>query len=165
MAEVPESGPERVQRLLRAAGSSGEVVQLDSSARTAAEAATALGCAVAQIAKSLIFKGRSSGSHILVVASGSNRVDEARVAAVIGEAIGKADAAFVRERTGYAIGGVAPLGHAVAPRRTLVDADLGRFDPLWAAAGHPHAVFRLSFSELLKLTGGTVAEIAAATGG
>lgn len=165
MGEASESGPERVQRLLRAAGWSGEVVRLDASARTAAEAAEALGCAVAQIAKSLIFKGRSSGGHILVVASGSNRVDEARVAAAIGEAVGKADAAFVRERTGYAIGGVAPVGHVVPPRHILVDADLGRLDPLWAAAGHPHAVFKLSYPELLTLTGGTVAEIAAAANG
>lgn len=140
-------------------------MRLDSSARTATEAASGLGCAVAQIAKSLIFKGRASGGHVLVIASGSNRVDEARVAAAIGEPIGKADAAFVRERTGYVIGGVAPLGHAVPPRHTLIDPDLGRLDPLWAAAGHPHAVFRLSFSDLLKLTGGTVAEIAAARGG
>lgn len=162
MGENSESGTERVERLLRTAGWGGEIVRLEASARTAAEAAEALGCAVAQIAKSLIFKGQSTGGHILVVASGSNRVDEARVAAAIGEPIGKADATYVRERTGYAIGGVAPLGHAVPPRHTLIDADLGRLDPLWAAAGHTHVVFRLSFPELLKLTGGTVAEIAAA---
>lgn len=165
MATPSESGPERVRRVLREAGWAGEVVRLDASARTATEAAAALGCAVAQIAKSLIFKGRSSGGHVLVVASGSNRVDEAMVAATIGEAIGKADADFVRERTGYAIGGVAPVGHAMPPRHTLVDADLSRLDPLWAAAGHTHMVFRLSFGDLLRLTGGVVAEIAAAPQG
>lgn len=165
MATPSESGPERVQRVLREAGWAGEVVRLDASARTAAEAAAALGCTVAQIAKSLIFKGRLSGSHVLVVASGSNRVDEAMVAAMIGEAIGKADADFVRERTGYAIGGVAPVGHAMPPRHTLVDPDLCRLDPLWAAAGHPHIVFRLSYGDLLRLTGGVVAEIAAAPQG
>ena len=156
----PEDGPGRVQRLLREAGLTGEVTRFDASTRTAAEAAAAIGCTVAQIAKSLIFKGSSSGGHILVIASGVNRASEQKVAAVIGEGIRKADAAYVRERTGYVIGGVAPIGHAVRPRHTLLDASLAALDPLWAAAGHPHAVFRANFAELVHLTGGQVAEIA-----
>jgi len=154
------TGPERVQGLLHEAGLASEVVHLEASARTAAEAAEAIGCTVAQIAKSLVFKGSDSGDHILVIASGANRVNEARVAAVIGEPIGKADAAFVRERTGYAIGGVAPIGHAVPPRHVLVDATLEHLDPIWAAAGHPHTVFRVTFLDLLRLTAGAVVEIA-----
>ncbi len=160
MTDTIESGPDRVQRLLRDAGIPTDVVRFDASTRTAAEAATAIGCTVAQIAKSLIFKGASSGAHILVMASGINRADEKKVAAAIGEGIKKADAEFVRERTGYVIGGVSPIGHDMRPRHTLIDASLAALDPLWAAAGHPHAVFRLTFADLVKLTGGTVTEIA-----
>lgn len=156
----PDSGPARVQRILREAGIATDVVHFDSSTRTAAEAAAAIGCSVAQIAKSLIFKGASSGAHILVMASGINRANEAKVARSIGEGIKKADAAFVRERTGYVIGGVSPIGHETRPKHILIDASLAGLDPLWAAAGHPHAVFRLTFADLVKLTGGTVAEIA-----
>jgi len=160
MNEAAESGPERVQRLLREAGLAAEVVRLASSARTAAEAAAAIGCTVEQIAKSIVFRGAHSGAHILVIASGGNRVDESRVAAAIGEPLAKADAAFVRERTGYAIGGVAPIGHALAPRHVLIDADLAKLDPIWAAAGHPHTVFPLTYADLLRLTSGTVTQIA-----
>jgi prolyl-tRNA editing enzyme YbaK/EbsC (Cys-tRNA(Pro) deacylase) len=95
---------------------------------------------------------------VLVIASGANRVDEKKVAAALGERIGKADADFVRERTGFAIGGVAPLGHAEPPR-IFLDLALEEFDPLWAAARHPHAVFRTSFAELKRLTGGTAVEV------
>jgi prolyl-tRNA editing enzyme YbaK/EbsC (Cys-tRNA(Pro) deacylase) len=157
---VPDSGPARVQRLLDEMGIASEVVRFDASTRTAAEAAAAIGCTVAQIAKSLIFKGGSSGGHILVIASGINRANEQKVAAAIGEGIRKADAEFVRERTGYVIGGVAPIGHAIKPRHTLIDASLAALDPLWAAAGHPHAVFRANFADLVRLTGGRVTEIA-----
>ncbi len=156
----PEDGPARVQRLLREAGLPSEVVRFDASTRTAAEAAAAIGCTVAQIAKSLIFKGATSGGHILVIASGVNRANEQKVAAAIGEGIRKADADFVRERTGYVIGGVAPIGHAIRPRHTLLDASLAALDPLWAAAGHPHAVFPAKFADLMQLTGGVVTEIA-----
>ncbi len=149
MTDITETGPERVQRLLREAGIATDVVRFDASTRTAAEAATAIGCTVAQIAKSLIFKGASSGGHILVMASGLNRADEAKVSAAVGEGIRKADAAFVRERTGYVIGGVSPIGHDMRPRHTLIDASLAALDPLWAAAGHPHAVFRLTFADLV----------------
>src|SRR6266550_2598859 len=134
-------GTELVQSALDAAGIEARVVELAASTRTAAEAAAAIGCSVAQIAKSLVFRGRS-GEAILVIASGTNRVDEKKLAALAGEPIAKADADFVRERTGYAIGGVPPAGHA-SPLRTFIDRDLLLFDLIWAAAGTPHAVFEL----------------------
>lgn len=127
--------------------------------RTAADAAAAIGCDVAQIAKSLVFR-RAGGAPLLVVASGVNRVDEAKVAALVGEPIGKADAAFVRGATGFAIGGVPPAGHA-QPIETLVDEDLLGHDEIWAAAGTPRTVFPLTPSELLAMTGGRVADVAA----
>ena len=116
---------------------------------------------VAQIAKSLVFRGASSGRAVLVIASGTNRVDEALVAAAIGEAIGKADAAFVRAATGYAIGGVPPLGHA-QPIETLFDEDLLRHETVWAAAGTPHAVFPASPAALARATGGRLLRVKAA---
>jgi prolyl-tRNA editing enzyme YbaK/EbsC (Cys-tRNA(Pro) deacylase) len=149
---------QRVQSLLRQLGSEAEVVQLEATARTSADAAAAIGCTVAQIAKSLVFRA-ASGKPVLVIASGANRIDEKKVAGALGEKIGKADADFVRDRTGFAIGGVAPVGHAVAPE-VFLDAALGSLDPVWAAAGHPHAVFRTSFDELKRLTGGAVIEVA-----
>jgi prolyl-tRNA editing enzyme YbaK/EbsC (Cys-tRNA(Pro) deacylase) len=160
ISPLEESGSDRVLRLLRESGLDTNLVRLDSSARTAAEAAAAIGCTVAQIAKSLIFRGGESGEHVLVIASGANRVDEARVAAAIGEPIVKADAAFVRERTGYAIGGVAPIGHLRAPGHVLIDPDLAKLGSLWAAGGHPHVVFKLTYSDLLRLTGGRASQIA-----
>jgi prolyl-tRNA editing enzyme YbaK/EbsC (Cys-tRNA(Pro) deacylase) len=144
----------RFQARLHKLGYPGEVVQLASTARSAAEAAEAIGCTVAQIAKSLVFRA-ASGRPVLVIASGVNRVDEYRVAAAVGEPIGKADADFVREKTGFAIGGVPPVGHDVPPR-VLIDEDLLRHTTIWAAAGHPHAVFRLTPAVLEQLTGGTV---------
>ena len=147
----------RVQRLLGELGSDSQVVQLAATARSAADAA-AVGCSVAQICKSLIFRA-SGGNPVLVIASGSNRVDEKKIAAALGEAIVKADADFVRDRTGYAIGGVAPIGHA-APPRIFIDADLFHHDVVWAAAGHPHAVFAVSPAELLRMTGGAVVRVA-----
>ena len=149
---------QRVQSLLRQLGSKAEVVQLEATARTSADAAAAIGCTVAQIAKSLVFRA-ASGKPVLVIASGANRIDEKKVANALGEKIGKADADFVRDRTGFAIGGVAPVGHAVAPQ-VFLDVALGTLDPVWAAAGHPHAVFRTSFDELKRLTGGEVIEVA-----
>jgi prolyl-tRNA editing enzyme YbaK/EbsC (Cys-tRNA(Pro) deacylase) len=153
----------QVRAWLAAAGHPGQVVTLADSARTAAEAAAALGCEVAQIAKSLIFatSGDPPGGGVLVIASGANRVDEARIAALLGEPIGKATAAQVRQWTGYAIGGVPPVAHQTA-LTTFVDADLGQYDQIWAAAGHPHAVFALTFADLVRWTGGTVAEVKAA---
>ncbi|GEJ58147.1 YbaK/EbsC family protein [Anaeromyxobacter diazotrophicus] len=150
---------QKVQDALRAAGFSNEVIELPDSARTAAEAAAAVGCEVAQIVKSLLFEGRPSGRAVLVAASGSHRVDEKAVAALVGEAIGRASADFVREQTGYAIGGVPPIGHA-RPVVTLVDEALFQHPRIWAAAGHPHAVFALTPDELVRMTGGQVARIA-----
>ncbi|ACR30323.1 YbaK/EbsC family protein [Burkholderia glumae] len=157
----PEALPDsarRVAQLLRERGHAHGVVLLDETGRTSAEAAAGLGCSVAQIAKSILFRRVSDGAPVLVIASGANRVDERKVAAQVGE-IGRADAKFVRENTGYAIGGVCPIGHRVAPV-TLIDADLLALDSLWAAAGHPHAVFELSPRELVALTGAPVADVA-----
>ncbi len=148
----------RVQEALAAAGIGARVVELPQSTRTATDAAKAVGCQVGQIAKSLVFRARESGSAVLVIASGTNRVNEAAIAEAIGEPIGKADAEFVRARTGYAIGGVPPVGH-VQSIRTLIDEDLLRFDRIWAAAGTPNAVFELSAAELPRLTGGTVMRV------
>ena len=127
--------------------------------RTAADAAAAIGCDVAQIVKSLVFR-KDSGGALLVLTSGRNRVDEAKVGALVAEPIAKADAAFVREVTGFAIGGVPPAGHA-APIDTLVDRDLLALGELWAAAGTPQTVFPIEPDELVRLTGGRVADVAA----
>ncbi len=134
------------------------VLEFDASTRTAEDAAAAIGCTVAQIAKSLVFRS-GSGRAVLVVASGVNRVDEKKVAALIGEPIGRADADFVREATGFAIGGVPPVGHRTAPV-ALIDEALMAFGEIWAAAGTPNAVFRLTPADLVALTGGTVGAIA-----
>lgn len=134
-------------------------VTYPSSTRTADEAAASIGCAVAQIAKSLIFIGKSSGRSVLIVASGANRVDEKRVRDLLGEKIGKADADFVREKTGYAIGGVPPVGHKEAPI-CLLDEDLRRYDVIWAAAGTPNTVFRLMPDQLARITDGQWADLA-----
>ncbi len=151
---------QRVQDALRAAGFPNEVVELPGSARTAAEAAAAVGCSVGQIVKSLLFEASPSGRAVLVAASGSHRVDEQGVAAVVGERIGRASPDFVRERTGFSIGGVPPIGHA-QPLLAVVDEALLAYDRIWAAAGHPHAVFALTPAELVRMTRGTVARIAA----
>ncbi|MBL8567306.1 MAG: YbaK/EbsC family protein [Hyphomicrobiaceae bacterium] len=148
---------QRVEDLLAAQGMGGRVVEFPDSTRSSAEAAAAIGCTLAQIAKSLVFKS-ASGRPVLVVASGINRVDEKKVKAEIGQKIGRADADYVRERTGYAIGGVAPFGHSEMPI-VLIDRDLLVLDPIWAAAGTPNAVFRLSPDELVRLSGGTVADV------
>ena len=154
---LPDSA-RRVALLLRERGHTGQIVMLSETGKTSAEAAAGLGCEVAQIAKSILFRRREDDAPVLVVASGANRVDEKKVAAQVGE-IGRADAKFVREKTGYAIGGVCPIGHATPPV-TLIDADLLTLDTLWAAAGHPHAVFNLSPQELVALTGAPVADVA-----
>ena len=149
---------QRVQAALAAKGLDFEVREFPASTRTSAEAAAAIGCAVAQIAKSLIFRAKDSDRPVLVVASGVNRVDEKKVAAAIGEKIGRADAAFVRERTGFAIGGVPPLGHLEAPL-VVLDEDLQAFEEIWAAAGTPNAVFRLSPADLPALAGGAFVSV------
>jgi len=144
----------RVQQALKDIGFELQVVELPDSTRTSIEAAQAVGCEVAQIAKSLIFKS-ASGRAVLVIASGSNRVNEKRVAAELGEKLGKADADFVRQQTGFAIGGIPPVGH-LQPIETFVDEDLLQFDVIWAAAGTPHAVFQLTPADLVKMTQGKV---------
>jgi prolyl-tRNA editing enzyme YbaK/EbsC (Cys-tRNA(Pro) deacylase) len=149
---------QKVQDALRAAGFTNAVVELPDSARTAVDAATAVGCDVGQIVKSLLFQAVPSGCAVLVAASGSHRVDEQAVAAVVGERIIRASADFVRERTGFAIGGVPPIGHA-QPVVTVVDEALLGYERIWAAAGHPHAVFALTPAELVGMTGGTVARV------
>ncbi len=158
MSAALSPAAQRFQMLLREAGSSAEVVQFSETARSAAEAAAAIGCEVAQIAKSVIF--RAADDHpVLVVASGPNRVDEKKVAAALGQKIGRADADYVRRTTGYAIGGVAPIGHSTPPH-VFIDRDLGRHASVWAAAGHPHAVFETTAAELERLTGGVVLDVA-----
>ncbi|HMK08003.1 MAG TPA: YbaK/EbsC family protein [Anaerolineales bacterium] len=141
---------QRFQDELQRLGTAAVVRQLDSTTRSAADAAAAVGCSVGQIAKSLIFRGQSSGAAILVITSGANRVDEGAVGERIGEAIGRAEAAFVREATGFAIGGVPPLGHAKR-LATYFDEDLLGYATIWAAAGTPNAVFEIDPAELLRL--------------
>ncbi len=141
-----------------ALGASFTVLEFEASTRTAEDAAAAVSCTVAQIAKSLVFRS-ASGRSVLVIASGANRVDEKKAAALIGERIARADADFVREATGFAIGGVPPVGHAAQPI-VLIDEALMGFDAIWAAAGTPNAVFRLTPADLVALTQGTIASIA-----
>ncbi|MFT3718068.1 YbaK/EbsC family protein [Pseudorhodoferax sp.] len=145
-------GVQRVARALQAAGHAHAPQLLDDAARTAQQAADALGVAMGQIAKSIVFRRKGDDAAVLVVTSGDRRVDEKKVDALVGKT-GRADADFVRARTGFAIGGVAPLAHATPPV-TLIDRELFRFEEIWAAAGHPHAVFRLRPQDLAALTGG-----------
>jgi len=148
-----------VREALRLRGATGEVRRLDDSARTAKEAADALGIEVGQIASSLVFL--ADGDPILVMASGGHRVDTDKLSAVLGGAtITKANADDVRNATGFAIGGVAPVGHP-EPLRTIVDIALAQYDVVWAAGGHPHYVFPTSYDELLRITAGDAAEIGA----
>ena len=151
----------RVQQILAEMGLATRVVEFAQTTRSSAEAAAQIGCEVGQIAKSLIFRAKTSNRPVLVIASGSNRVDEKAIEALLGEKIGRADADFVRDKTGYAIGGVAPVGHASKPV-TFIDEDLLKLPAIWAAAGTPFAVFPLAPSDLQRLTGGRVARIAQA---
>lgn len=158
MAELSPSAA-KVQAALEARGYSFEVQELNESTRTAAEAAAAIGCEIAQIAKSIVFRAMESGRAVLVVASGTNRVDEKAVAALLGEKLGKADADFVRRETGFVIGGVPPLGHD-SPLPVFIDEDLMAFSEIWAAAGTPNAIFRLAPASLPSMTDGVVARLA-----
>ncbi|MFO1278878.1 MAG: YbaK/EbsC family protein [Burkholderiaceae bacterium] len=153
---LPE-GVQRVAEALRTAGHPHAPVVLDDAARTAQQAADALGVTVGQIAKSIIFRRRQDDAAVLVITSGDRRVDEKKVAALVGR-IGRADAEFVKARTGFTIGGVSPVGHATPPV-TLIDRELFRFDEIWAAAGHPHGVFKLCPQDLVALTGAPVADV------
>jgi prolyl-tRNA editing enzyme YbaK/EbsC (Cys-tRNA(Pro) deacylase) len=160
-AELRPEGFRRVAQLLAEAGHPHAPRWLEVSARTAQEAADALGVQLGQIAKSVVFRREADDAVVLVVTSGDRRVDEQRVAAVTG-ALGRADAEFVRARTGFVIGGVAPVGH-LNPPVTLIDRELQRFDHLWAAAGHPNGVFRLSVAQLLALTGASLHDVVQVT--
>ena len=149
---------QKVQDVLDRFALGHQVQELERSARSAAEAAAAVGCSVGQIAKSLVFRTEPSNRAVLVICSGSNRVDERKVADAVGETIRKADADFVRDATGFAIGGVPPVGHA-RPLEVFIDADMLDYPEIWAAAGNPNAVFRLTPAELVKITGGRVVAV------
>lgn len=157
MEKLPESA-QRVADLLTAIGHDKSVVMLAETGKTSVEAAAGLGCSVAEIAKSIVFRRLADDAAVMVVASGSNRVDEAKVAAIVGP-LGKADARFVKERIGYAIGGVCPIGH-VGKTLMLIDQDLLQLGSVWAAAGHPHAVFNLTPQQLVTMTAAPVVDIA-----
>lgn len=156
MTELPRS-VENVQRALTSFGIPAEIRHIPDGARTAAEAAVALGVEVGAIANSLVFV--ADGEPLLVMTSGGHRVDTVALAARIGvAAIDRATPEIVRSATGQAIGGVAPLGHP-APLRTIIDPALEAFPEIWAAAGHSHAVFRLTYDDLMRITGGTVVPV------
>jgi prolyl-tRNA editing enzyme YbaK/EbsC (Cys-tRNA(Pro) deacylase) len=158
MQESLSASAQKVQDALEAKGFALDVVELPDSTRTAAEAAQAIGCQVGQIAKSLVFKTSQTERPVLVLASGSNRVNEGKIEQLAGEPVSKADAGFVHRHTGFAIGGVPPLGHDT-PLETFIDQDLLKYAEVWAAAGTPHAVFRLKPADLETMTGGQVVAI------
>ena len=147
-----------VQDALKALGFINEVMELQTTTRTSAEAAQAVGCRVEQIAKSIVFRGKQTDRPVLVIASGPNRINEKKIEALISELIGKADANFVRQRTGFVIGGVPPVGH-LEKIEIFIDEDLLKYDEIWAAAGTPNAVFKLTPSDLVKMTEGRVVSI------
>lgn len=157
-APVLPASAQRVQAALDALGIAARVIELAVAARTAQQAADALGIAVGQIAKSLVFRGAASKRAVLVIAAGDRRVDEDRLAAALGEPIERAVPEFVRTHTGFAIGGVAPLGHP-AELVTFVDASLRRFPTVWAAGGTPRCVFPIAPAALLAASGGREIEI------
>jgi prolyl-tRNA editing enzyme YbaK/EbsC (Cys-tRNA(Pro) deacylase) len=153
---LPET-VQRVARMLQDAGHPHAPRMLDDAARTAQQAADALGIAVGQIAKSIVFRRKSDDVAVLVVTSGDKRVDEKKVDAIVGKT-GRADAEFVKAKTGFSIGGVSPFAHATPPV-VLIDRELFRFGEIWAAAGHPHAVVKLTPQALERLTGAPVADV------
>ena len=161
VSEPLPPGVLRVTEVLTALGHPHAPVMLDDAARTAQQAADVLGVALGQIAKSIIFRRKSDDAAVLVITSGDLRVDEKKVQAIVcaeGGKLGRADADFVKAKTGFSIGGVSPLAHAEPPV-TLIDDQLFRFDVIWAAAGHPHGVFRLSPDDLKRLTGAPVHDV------
>lgn len=154
-------GVQRVAKVLQQQGHAVAPRMLDSAARTAQQAADALGIGIGQIAKSIIFKRKPDGAAVLVITSGDKRVDVAKVQELVcspGQTLGRADADFVKAKTGFAIGGVSPIAHTTQ-LVTLIDRELFRFDTVWAAAGHPHAVFELSPRDLERLTGAPIADV------
>jgi Cys-tRNA(Pro) deacylase len=158
MSKALSSSAKKVQDILQTRGFSCQVIELPNSTRTAKEAAQAVGCSVEQIVKSLVFKGKHTNKAVLVVASGPNRVNEQRLSELLGEPIEKAAADFVRQHTGFVVGGVPPLGHT-EPLPTFIDEDLLQYAEIWAAAGTPHAVFQLTPSDLQTMTGGQVVSV------
>ena len=158
MSEKLSPSAQSVQDSLRKSGLTLNVVELPASTRTASDAAEAIGCEVQHIAKSLVFRGKTTDAPVLVIASGTNRVNEKRMSKLARESLVKADADFVRDRTGFAIGGIPPVGH-FEPLKTYIDEDLFKYEVIWAAAGTPHAVFKLKPDDLLKMTGGKVVAI------
>ncbi len=149
---------QKVQAALQQLGITLQVVELPNTTRSASDAAQAIGCGVEQIAKSLVFRSKQTQRPILIIASGTNRVNEKRIGELLGEPIEKADADFVRQKTGFAIGGVPPVGHTEQPA-VFIDEDLLHYDEIWAAAGTPHAVFRLLPADLVTMTNGRVVAI------
>lgn len=152
------SSAQKIQNILISLGYDYTVIEFAESTRTAQEAAERAGCELGQIVKSLIFKGKESGKPIIVLTSGANRVDEKRIREYAGEGIGKADADFVRAVTGFAIGGVPPVGH-LQTIETYMDEDFLQYDTVWAAAGTPNAIFELRTSDLQKMTGAKVVQV------
>jgi prolyl-tRNA editing enzyme YbaK/EbsC (Cys-tRNA(Pro) deacylase) len=158
MSDRLSASARKVQEALTRLGFSCEVMELPDSTRTSKEAADAVGCAVGQIAKSIVFQGKQSGRPILVVASGANRINEKKLRDLVAEPVRKADADFARNETGFVIGGVPPVGH-LKPIEIFVDEDLLKYGEIWAAAGTPHAVFKLNPADLARMTGGKVVNI------
>lgn len=149
---------QKIQSVLDKFGLELKVIELTESTRTSKDAAGAIGCEIAQIAKSLIFKGEGTQKPVLVIASGANRVDEKKIQGYMGEEIEKAEAAFVLEHTGFVIGGVPPIGHLTSIK-TFIDECLLKYPEIWSAAGTPHTVFKLTPDDLLKITQGQVVAI------
>lgn len=158
MANALNPSAQKVQEALKERGFQNQIFEFQSPTRTSAEAAQAVGCQVDQIAKSIVFRGKQTDQPILVIASGINRVNEKRIEELISEPLGKADANYVRLKTGFVIGGVPPVGH-LEKMTILIDEDLLKHKEIWAAAGTPNAVFKLTPSDLVKMTGGRVISI------
>jgi prolyl-tRNA editing enzyme YbaK/EbsC (Cys-tRNA(Pro) deacylase) len=158
MSDKLSASARKVQKALEALGLECQVVEMVKTTRSAKDAARAVGCRVEQIVKSLVFKGKQTNTAILVVASGVNRVSEEKLAEYVSEPVKMPDADFVRQKTGFVIGGVPPVGHA-NPIETFIDEDLLKYEEIWAAAGTPRAVFKLTPSDLQKITGGRVVRI------
>ena len=158
MSNTLSPSPQKVQEALKALGFLNQVLELQTTTRTSADAAQAVGCRVEQIAKSIVFRGKQTDKPILVITSGPNRVNEKRIEESISEPLGKADADYVRKHTGFVIGGVPPIGH-LEKLEIFIDEDLFKYEDIWAAAGSPHAVFKLTPSALVQMTGGRVISI------
>ena len=158
MSTTLSSSAQKIQNLLHSLGYDYTVIEHADSTRTAQEAADRAGCELGQIVKSMIFMGQQTGKPILVLTSGANRVDEKRISEYAGESIGRAQADFVRSVTGFAIGGVPPIGH-VQKMETYIDEDFLAYETVWAAAGTPNAIFELQNEALQKMTGGKVVRV------